>query len=120
MLDRKAMLRQYKETPRAAGLFAVRNTADGGLLVGVSTDLPAMLNRQRFQLQTGMHADKALQADWDRVGPDAFSFEVLDGLERAEGADSDLRDDLRTLHGMWVARLASAGLALYPSSTKSS
>ncbi len=117
-MDRKAMLRQYKETPRPAGVFGVRNTADDKLLVGASTDLRAMLNRQRFQLEMGLHPDKELQADWDRAGQDAFSFEVLDELEPKDGPSSDLRDDLLTLYDMWIGRLTSAGQTLYQSSTK--
>ena len=46
-VDRKALIRQYKETRRPAGVFRVRNTANGKSLVGTSVDLPSMLNRQR-------------------------------------------------------------------------
>lgn len=118
-LDRKALRRQYKETARPAGLFAVRNLVDGVLLVGVSVDLPSMLNRQRFQLEMGCHPDKALQADWKRLGADAFNFEVLDRLEPQAGADRDVREDLAALRDMWLGKLASDGQRLYPSSVRS-
>ena len=51
--DRKARIRKYKETPRPAGVYRVRNTVTGKLLIGSTSDLPAMLNRQRFQLEMG-------------------------------------------------------------------
>ena len=35
-IDRKAVRRQYKESARPAGLFAVRNTTDGAMLIGAS------------------------------------------------------------------------------------
>ena len=116
-IDRKAMRRQYKESARPAGLFAVRNTTDGAMLIGASVDLPAMLNRQRFQLEMGGHPDKVLQADWKRLGPDAFRFEVLDELQPPTDPGQDVRDDLETLRDMWLQKLAAEGRPLYPSST---
>lgn len=112
------MSREYKENPRPAGLFAVRNTVSGELLVGMSTDLPGMLNRQRFQLEMGSHPDKQLQADWARLGPDAFAFEVLDELEVRAEPGLDLREELSVLRDMWLGKLTSEGRALYPSSMR--
>jgi len=117
-MDRKQMRRQYKETARPAGLYAVRNTVDGTVLIGTSTDLPGMLNRQRFQLEMGSHPDKRLQADWNRLGADAFSFEVLDEIDPPADPDQDLREDLTTLRDMWLGKLASEGQPLYPHSAR--
>jgi hypothetical protein len=117
-VDRRALRREYKETTRPAGLFAVRNTVDDRLLVGTSVDLPGMLNRQRFQLQMKCHPDKALQADYDRLGADAFSFEVLDRLEPATDSGQDIRADLATLRDIWLAKLLAEGRALYPFSVR--
>lgn len=112
------MVRQYKENPRPAGVFGVRNTAENVLLLGVSADLPGMLNRQRFQLEMGSHPDKALQADWVRLGPDAFVIEVLDELEMPKEPGHDPRDDLATLRDMWLDRMKREGQALYPTSMR--
>jgi hypothetical protein len=109
------MLRQYKETPRPAGVFAVRNIHEDKLFIGVSSNLPGMLNRQRFQLEMGSHPDKALQADWNRLGPDAFRFEVLDELEPLDDVVSDVGADLSVLLDEWRERLSSDGQSFYPS-----
>jgi hypothetical protein len=111
--DRKALRRQYKETIRPAGVFAVRNIVEDVLLIGTSPDLPGMLNRQRFQLDMGAHPSKRLLADWKRLGPDAFSFDVLDRLEASEDPDRDLKRDLATLRDMWLTKLAAEGQSLY-------
>ena len=79
-IDRKARMREYKETPRPAGVYRVRNTATGKSLVGSTADLPGMLNRQRFQLEHGSHPDRELQRDWNELGPDAFEFEEFLGV----------------------------------------
>lgn len=111
--DRKSLLRTYKETPLPAGVFAVRNTATGRMLVGVSPNLPAMLNRQQFQLRQGAHPDRELLADWKRLGPDAFSFEVLDQLKPSEDPAADLAKELETLKELWLEKLRESGATFY-------
>ena len=81
MPDRKELIREYKETPRPAGVYRVRNVVGGRSLLGSSPDVPAVLNRARFQLDAGLHPDKELQKDWRALGADAFVFETLDLLE---------------------------------------
>src|SRR5690349_3968973 len=93
--DRKALTREYKETPRPAGIFRVRNTAAGKSFVASTVDLPAMLNRQRFQLQLGGHPDQELQNDWKELGENAFEFETLDQLEPKTEPEYDPREELR-------------------------
>jgi len=62
-MDKKALTRQYKETRRPMGVFQVRNTVDGKVMIGVSVDLPAMLNRQQSQLRMGGHPNKECFSD---------------------------------------------------------
>lgn len=71
----------------------------------MSTDLPAMLNRQRAQLRMGMHPNRELQAEWNAGGDEAFAFEVLDTLSHADGPGADPAADLRILELMWLEKL---------------
>ena len=112
-IDRKARTRQYKETPRPAGIYRVRNTASRKSLVGSTADLPGMLNRQRFQLENGSHPDRELQSDWNELGPGAFEFEVLDRLEPKTDPVYDPTEDLRVLKEMWLQKLTVSGELLY-------
>ena len=109
-MNRKSLIRAYKETPRPMGVYRIHNTRDDRSLVGRSVDLPAILNRERVALRCGSHPNAALQRDWATLGPDAFVFEVLDTLEAPEGQpDYDPTDDLRVLEEMWVDRLQAVG-----------
>lgn len=65
-IDRKALIRQYKESRRPMGIYRVRHKASGRSLVGETVDLPAMLNRVRFQLNAGAHPNVELQRDWKK------------------------------------------------------
>jgi hypothetical protein len=109
-MNRKALIRQYKETPRPIGIFRVRNTVNGKSLVGRSVDVAAMLNRQRAQLRMGAHPNRALQDDWNALGSDAFEFEILDTLKPpADRPDWDPTEDLRELEKLWLEKLAPFG-----------
>jgi hypothetical protein len=91
------------------GVFRVRNTVTGKSLLGVSTDLPSMLNRQRFQLGSGGHPDHELQRDYQELGTDAFEVTVVDELERSGDPGTDPANDLQAPLEMWRDKLAEAG-----------
>ena len=107
-MDRKAIRRAYKESPRAMGVYRVRNLRDDRSLVRRSVDLPAILNRERAALRFGAHYIPELQRDWNALGPDAFAFEVLDTLTPSDRPDYDPAGDLRVLEALWLERLDCA------------
>ena len=111
--DRKESVRRYKETARPMGVFRVRNASSGVSLVGTSVDVPAMLNRQRFQLEMGSHPNRALQRDFAELGEAAFAFDSLDLLEPADEPDADPAEELLALETMWRERLAETGERFY-------
>jgi hypothetical protein len=117
-MDRKALIRRYKETPRPAGVYGVRNNASGKTLLGASANLPGILNRERFQLECGSHPDEELQQDWNDLGPDIFTFETLDQLEPSDAPGYGPAADLRALKQMWLEKLTAAGVALYAESRR--
>lgn len=108
-IDKKALSREYKETPRAMGIYRVLDTVNGKSLVGSTPDLPAMLNRQRTQLKMGGHRNRALQEDWLAHGEEAFRFEVLDTLEPSDEPGADPAADLATLEALWLDKLQPYG-----------
>ncbi len=112
-MDRKALVRRYQETPRPAGVYQILNTQSGKLLLGLSFNLAGALNRHRFQLENGMHPDKELQADWNRLGASSFTFETLDVLKPSDDLDYDPSEDLRTLKALWLEKLTASAVPLY-------
>jgi hypothetical protein len=111
--DRKDQIREYKETPRPMGVYRVRNTATDRSLIGSSVDLPAMLNRQRFQLEAGCHPNRALQQDWKDIGPGGFEFEILDTMKLRDEPGYNPAEDLRLLVEMWMEQLSRKGQLSY-------
>lgn len=99
--ERRALARAYRESRRPMGVYRVRSVATGRWLVGSSVDLPSILNRHRAQLRLGVHPDAAFQAEWNRLGPEALAFEVLDTLDPPETPGYDPGEDLRALEALW-------------------
>ena len=103
--DRKALSREYKETPRTMGVGAIRNTSNGKSFVVAGVNIPALLNRHKAQLRLGMHPNRALQQDFTSHGPDVFEFEILDTLAPPEKASDNSAEELRVLESMWMEKL---------------
>ncbi|WP_373048734.1 GIY-YIG nuclease family protein [Vulgatibacter sp.] len=98
--------RDYKGFTPRMGVYAVRHLPSGRTLLGSSLHLQGILNRHRFQLETGVHAQQAMQADWRRDGRDAFAFEILDELKPLpDRPDHDPSSDLAELEALWRERL---------------
>ena len=108
-MDKKALTREYKENRRPMGVYQIRNNVNGKLLVGVSVDLPAIINRHRAELRTGGHRNRELQKEWAEFGAEAFEFEVLDTLAPPERPDYDPSGDLRALEELWLDKLSPFG-----------
>jgi len=113
MTDRRELKRQYRETARPMGVFRIHDTAEGRSHVGRSVDLPAMLNRQRFQLESGDHPDKRVQAAWNASDGTGFEFETLDTIEPLDEPGYDPADDLDALAEIWRDRLRERGERLF-------
>lgn len=114
MRSRSELKQKYREAGTPMGIFAVRNTRNGKVLIGGTMNLPGALNRAGFSLRLGGHSNRELQRDWNEMGPDAFTFEVLDELERGNPDPShDYRDDLAALEALWLEQLRPYGDAGY-------
>ena len=117
-MDKKALTREYKESRRPMGVYQIRNTVNGKLLVGASVDLPAILNRHRAELRMGGHRNRELQKDWAEFGAEAFEFEVLDTLTPPERTDYNPSGDLRALEELWLDKLTPFGERGYNAAPK--
>ena len=104
-MDKKALTREYKETQRPMGVYQVRNTVNGKVLIGTSVDLPAILNRLRGELRLGGLRNRALQQDWNEHGPEAFELEILDTLPPSDKPGYNPAEDLKALEALWLEKL---------------
>jgi group I intron endonuclease len=109
MASRKELIREYKEAPKPAGIFQIKNLANGKVLLGSSLNLHGPLNKHRFMLRAGSHDNRELQKDWNAFGPSAFTFEILEEVRVKDSPDFSLDDELTLLEEIWLERLDPFG-----------
>jgi group I intron endonuclease len=109
MKSRKDINREYKERIKPAGVYRVKNTVNGKVLLGSSLNLEGPLNRHKFMLKIGSHTNKELQKDWDEFGPEKFVFEVLEEIKIKEDPNFNLKDELTLLEQIWLEELQPFG-----------
>src|SRR5689334_4282120 len=106
---KKALKKDYKETPRPMGVYKICNTINNKILVGASVNLPAILNRHKFELQLGGHKNLALQAEWNQFGGESFTFEVIEELKPKAESGNDDKTDLAVLEEIYLDMLQPYG-----------
>ena len=60
----------------SAGVYIIRNLANGKVYVGSSVNISARWCKHRIALEAGTHHGIKLQRSWVKYGRDAFAFEV--------------------------------------------
>ena len=103
------MKRAYKEAPRQAGIYQIKNLKSGKILLGSSTNLHGPLNKHRFMLSIDRHDNAVLQDDWNRLGSNAFSFEILEVVRPSDDPAFCLEDELALLEQIWLEKLQPFG-----------
>jgi len=102
---RRALARQARDAFPPMGVYAIRDHATGTVRVATSGNVPGAINRARFELRHRSHKDKALQAAWDRDGPERFSFEVLALVKERSEPGFDYAGELAELEALYRAEL---------------
>ena len=109
MEKRAEIKRQYKETPKQAGIFQIVNTTNGKILLCSSKNLEGKLNKHRFQLSIQRHFNQQLQEDWDRLGADVFRFEISEVVKVKDDPGFNLDDELSLLEEIWIEKTQPCG-----------
>jgi hypothetical protein len=109
MKSRKELIREYKERRKPAGVFMVKNTVNGKILLGSSLNLEGPLNSHRFMLRNGKHSNEALQRDWLAFGEDSFTFAVLETVAESDNPGFNIEEELMLLEEIWLERLKPFG-----------
>jgi hypothetical protein len=107
--SRQELKRAYKERAKPAGVFMIRNTANGRVLLGSSLNLEGPLNSHKFMLTIGRHRNEELQKDWNSYGPRAFVFEILETVKVKDDPTFNLSDELTLLEQIWLEKLQPFG-----------
>ena len=109
MESRADIKRAYKESPKQAGVFQIKNTVTGRIYLGSSLNLHGPLNKHAFMLKIGSHDVSALQKDYNELGAEAFLFEVLEIVRPKDEPEFRIEDELIRLEQAWIERIEPFG-----------
>lgn len=107
MIDRarrRELSAAYRETPRRAGVFLIRNLESGRTWVAPSLDLDSEQHKLDFARATGSTGvfHRSLVPDVERLGWSAFTLEVVEELpDSRDRTAAETREDLATLVALW-------------------
>ena len=96
--NKKDLLAAYKQRKQIGGVYAITNTKTGKSLVLANSDIAGIQKRYEFAALTGGCFHPKLMRDAETYGNDAFTFLVLETLERKDTqTDKEFANDLDTL-----------------------
>jgi group I intron endonuclease len=107
--SKQDLKKEYKERNKPAGIFQVKNTVNGKVLLGSSLNLEGPLNAHKFMLTIGRHRNEALQKEWNEYGPEKFVFEILEVVKVPDDPNFNLSDELTLLEEIWLEKIHPFG-----------
>jgi hypothetical protein len=114
MKTKKELRDEFKLMKFRMGIFQIINQKEKKIYLQIASDLDRAYNSDIFQLKAGMHSNKELQNDWNKLGSNSFEFKILDELLIDETASPEqLIIDLKELLEIHKDEMKSKGQLLY-------
>ena len=113
MINKKELIKEYKNQKQPAGIFAVKNKPENKMFIGNSLNLPAKIRGITFELEMGSQVFSNLAGDYKRLGKGQFEISILDEIEIKDETEKELKKELETLEEMWVEKLRAEGVTFY-------
>lgn len=101
---RKKLNAEFLGMKPLMGVLTILNNAENKIFIRESTNLRALSNRIRFELNNGQFDNRSLQQDWIRLGEEIFIFEnaiivpweddkIVDYKKKVLKASNDLKEE---------------------------
>ena len=111
--NRKKIKKEFMAESKKVGVYILRNKINHKVFIGSSIDLKKPGHRLLWELDRGSHPNWKLQEDWNRLGKDNFSFEVLEEMEDNGKLIDDLKEELILLEKMCIEKMRFSKAQLY-------
>jgi hypothetical protein len=105
MKTKKEIKDSYKQMKFKVGVFQIRNIINNKIYVESSTNLVAIWNRHKFQLNSGLHPNTDLQNEWTMFGQEYFVYEILSEIKQDDTKKIDYRKEAKQLELMLIEEL---------------
>jgi hypothetical protein len=104
-MNKKEMMNKYKQTVQPMGILQIKNLKNGKIFLESTKNLQGKINSSKFQLKNSLHLNKEMQKDFNEIGEEGFSFDILDYLKPKEDLNFDYTEELKILLDMWLEKL---------------
>lgn len=109
--NKKELIAAYKERKVKGGVYAIKNTVTGKVLLLCATDIQGCKNRFDFSQNTGGCVNMKLTEDWNKYGGKSFVFELLEEVEMSPTqTQKEFSEDIKLLYEIWLEKLNSVEL----------
>jgi len=105
MINKSEIKKNYKESLTPMGVYQIKNLVNGKIFIGSTKNLPARINRHKFELKFGSEGITELQNDYNKYGEGNFSFEIIDELKPKDEPGYNYTEDIAVLEQLWVEKL---------------
>lgn len=103
--SKREIKEQYKNRAVIGGVYCITCTGSGRSWIKSTKDLTGQLNKFNFFTSTDLCPEPGMNADWKQYGAGAFTFDVLEQLEKGETqTDKEFADDIRTMYEMLLEK----------------
>ena len=100
---RKELLAQYKEIKIYMGVVKITNIQSGKIYIHAYPNLKNKWLTIKYQLEMGQFFNVGLQKDYNEIGPDFFTFEILE--EKPIDDVTDMKWELSQMEKPWLLKL---------------
>ena len=109
--SKKEMLKEFRERKETGGVYSIRNERTERRLIQSTTTIGKAESQLAFARATGLCVHPLLADDWKELGPEAFSLEILETLEKKDTeTPGEFTDNVRTLETLWKERFPKEAL----------
>ena len=105
MKTKKELKEEHRRYKPIIGVFQIKNTLSGKVLIEGSTDINSKWNRYQMELKFGNHRNANLQKDWDEFKADNFTFTILSKLKYKEEENTNYSEEVKLLREMIIEEL---------------
>jgi hypothetical protein len=106
--NKKALIEQYKNRTVIGGIYCIKCNGNDNLWIRSTKDLKGSKNRFLFSLSINSCPEACMQKVWNQFGATAFSFEILEEIQKKETqTEHEFEDDIATLLEIWNEKLNS-------------
>ena len=110
MDKRKELKKSYQSRTIVGGVFRISCEESSHAWIKATKNLQEQKNRFGFAMQTGGCPEPGMWADWKQYGSKAFSFTVMEELEKKESQSEDeFARDIEALLELWNAGRENEG-----------